>query len=106
MDLNYFWKLNPDPDPHKSEKRDPDPGQHESEKLDPDSHQNSKALEALNRAVDAHSGGLDAQNGTQESLSTSGRSFPSSLGREIRIKVKSWIRIRIKAMRIRNPAKI
>ncbi len=52
MDPHYFWKLD-DPDPHYSEKLDPDP--HYS--------QISTALEAKNRAVNAHSGGLEAQTG-------------------------------------------
>jgi hypothetical protein len=52
IDPHYFWKLYPD--------------SNLSEKLDPDPYlsQNSKALEAQNRAVKGRqNGGLEAQNG-------------------------------------------
>jgi hypothetical protein len=55
-DSHYFWKLDPDPDLHKSEKLDPDP-------------QNLGPIEAENgsiEAVNAHNGGLVAQNGAQD----------------------------------------
>ncbi len=49
--------------PYQSEKLDPNP--HYKEKLDPDPHKSEalEALEAQNRAVDVHHGGLEAQNG-------------------------------------------
>jgi hypothetical protein len=52
------------------------------------------------RAVDAHNGGLEAQNKAM------GSQIPFTLKGSwirIRIKVKSWIRIHIEVTRIRNP---
>ncbi len=67
----------------------------------------------LRRGMDAHKGGLEAQNGVQDGPLTSGRRFPSLMriririklkGRlRIRIEVKIWIRTRIKVMRILHP---
>jgi hypothetical protein len=57
-------------------------------------------------AVDAHNGGLEAQNGALESLWSQ---IPITLKMsriQNRIQVKSWIRIRIQVIRIRNPAHI
>ncbi len=65
----------------------------QSEKLDPDPH--SGDLQAKNGAVEArwtHNGGL-IQNGALGGLETSGIIFMSRI--RIRIKVRSWIRIRI-----------
>ncbi len=66
--------------------------------------------------MDAHNGGLEAQNGGLEAPKWSPRvsvdKWPqiaitlmkSRIRIEIRIEVTSWIRIRIKMMRIRNPS--
>jgi hypothetical protein len=115
----YFWKLYPNPDPHKSGKLDPDPQK----------SQNSEALEAQNRDVKGHggtkwrleaqNGGLEAQNGGRRLKMEAwrlkmeaGGSKWSPGGSEdqwsqisitlrrsrirIRMKVKNWIRILIK----------
>jgi hypothetical protein len=60
------------------------------------------------RAVDAHNGGLEAQNGALEGLLTSFCRFASlRRGPMIQIRIKERrlirIRIRVKVMRIRNP---
>ncbi len=47
--------------------------------------------------MNAHNGGLEAQNGVLEGLQKSGCI-------QLRVNVKSWIRIRIKAIRIRIKA--
>jgi hypothetical protein len=90
-DPHYFGKLDPDPryfgkldpDPHYFGKQDPDT--HWIEKLVPDPHWSWKsgALEAPWRAVDAHKGGVMAQNGALESV------------------VDHWLQIRITLMRSR-----
>ncbi len=90
----------------------------ESEKLVPDPHssQNLGALEAQNGAVEGH-GGVKAQNGALEEPSTPVVADSHDFDQEpdpiqhlsesriwFRILAKSWIRIRIIVMRIRNPA--
>ncbi len=54
---NFFFELDPDRmDPHYFLELDPDPNPHESEKLDQDPHkiQNSEASDAQKRAVEGH----------------------------------------------------
>jgi hypothetical protein len=65
-------------------------------KLDPDPSKNSGTFEAQNGGVEAQYGGCIGQWWQIRITLTRSRIL-------IRIEVKSWIRIRIKVMRIRNP---
>jgi hypothetical protein len=88
-----FWKLDPDPDLHSSEAGSGS-AKIKIQELSRLKMEPWRVVGAQNRGVEAH-GGL-------KSLPASGRRFAphwSVNWTRIRIKVKSWIR-----MRIRNPA--
>ena len=59
------------------QKPDPDPPQRQKVHTDTHQSQNSGAVEVHIRAFDAHTGGVEARNGTIEGLQTSNRRFAS-----------------------------